>query len=440
MAIDLPLITNVDISETSETTGEINIRWTSPLEIDPVLFPPPYFYKLYRAEGYSGSANLQEVEMNSALDTFAVDNNLNTLGLVYNYRVVLFSGGMDGSDVVDTSAVASSVWLEPTPLLGAIELNWQADVPWSINVQEHPIHDIYRDNVNPDDPDAFALIASVNVNNGGLTFLDEGLSDKIEYCYYVLTRGSYNHPILKDIDPLLNRSQKICAQPNDTIPPCAPVVSLDLLDCEKFLKDAPCDFADFRNTLTWENGGAAECDEDVRRYEIYFSESGADGSFELLSTETGTSLEHLDLPSYKGCYFVIAVDRSGNRSPASETVCNDNCPNYELPNITTPNGDGKNDVFQAFYPLSPTEYSDGYQRCPRFVEKVNISFYNRWGKESYIYESSGENSILINWDGRSFDGQRVPAGVYYYLADIRFDVLAPAQQVKKLKGWIHVLY
>ncbi len=440
LAIDLPLITNVDISETSGTNGEINIRWTPPLEIDPVLFPPPYYYQLLRAEGNSGNTNLQEVALNSALDTFAIDSNLNTLGLVYNYRVVLFSGGLGESNIVDTSAVASSVRLEPTPLLGSIELNWQADVPWSINAQNYPIHDIYRDNVDADDPGAFALIASVNVNQGGLSYLDEGLSDQIEYCYYVLTRGSYNHPMLSGIDPLLNRSQKICAQPNDTIPPCAPTVSIELLNCETFLQNEPCDYSDFYNTISWADVEDAECDEDVRSYEIYFSDSGADGSFELITTQTGTSYTHLDLPSFKGCYFVIAVDRSGNRSPASETVCNDNCPNYELPNITTPNGDGKNDVFQAFYPLSPTEYPDGYDRCPRFVEKVNISFYNRWGKEVYNYESSGENSILINWDGRSFDGQRVPAGVYYYLAEIKFDVLDPTKQVQKIKGWVQVLY
>src|SRR5690606_26373203 len=103
----------------------------------------------------------------------------------------------------------------------------------------------------------------------------------------------------------------------------------------------PCDYSDFYNTISWADVEDAECDEDVRSYEIYFSDSGADGSFELITTQTGTSYTHLDLPSFKGCYFVIAVDRSGNRSPASETVCNDNCPNYELPNITTPNGDGK---------------------------------------------------------------------------------------------------
>ena len=134
------------------------------------------------------------------------------------------------------------------------------------------------------------------------------------------------------------------------------------------------------------------------------------------------------------------MDRSNNRSEPSETVCNDNCPYYELPNVFTPNGDGDNDVFQAFSPDDPGLYHYGYEKCPRFVESVNIRFYNRWGKEVYSFESNGENSILIKWDGRSYTGQRVPAGVYYYLAEVKFNVLDPAKARKKMKGWVHVMY
>ena len=139
MAVDVPLITNVDIIETSETAGTIAVRWVRPLEINPVLFPPPYFYKLFRAEGFSGDANIVEVPLLNAMDTTVVDNGLNTSGTVYNYRVVLFSGGLDDEDIVDTTAVASSVRLEPKPLLGAVELEWTADVPWSINDQDFSV-------------------------------------------------------------------------------------------------------------------------------------------------------------------------------------------------------------------------------------------------------------------------------------------------------------
>ena len=310
------------------------------------------------------------------------------------------------------------------------------------------MHDVYRDRVDPSDPGAFELIGTADVTSQGLYFLDDGdgtpLSDEIEYCYYVVTRGSYGHPLLAGIDPLLNRSQKVCAQPNDTIPPCAPIVAIDVLDvvdCEDFQK-LPCDFDEFSNMLSWSNNESDSCDNDIRFYEIYYSNSGADDSFELLATVTGTSFEHSNLPSYKGCYFIRAIDRSGNSSVFSETVCRDNCPSFELPNVITPNGDGFNDVLQAYNTYDPTKsYSQFAQAsCIRFVESVKISFYNRWGKEVYNYESNGENSILINWDGRTFGGQRVPAGMYYYLAEVTFDVLDPAKATKKIKGQVHITY
>src|SRR5690606_9414071 len=76
MALDVPVITNVDITETSENSGEIFVRWTNPLEIDPILFPPPYYYRLFRAEGFDGNANIVEVPLDNAMDTTVVDAGL----------------------------------------------------------------------------------------------------------------------------------------------------------------------------------------------------------------------------------------------------------------------------------------------------------------------------------------------------------------------------
>ncbi len=77
---------------------------------------------------------------------------------------------------------------------------------------------------------------------------------------------------------------------------------------------------------------------------------------------------HGNLPHHAGCYYVTAVDRSGNECP-SNTVCKDNCPYYELPNVFTPNGDGSNDLFTPF-------------PCPRFVQSVSFVVHNRWGRKS----------------------------------------------------------
>ena len=132
-----------------------------------------------------------------------------------------------------------------------------------------------------------------------------------------------------------------------------------------------------------------------------------------------TSYVHRDLPSFKGCYQITAVDRSGNESPPTETICNDNCPYYELPNVFTPNEDMSNDVFQAYNVFD--EETQSY-KCPRFVKSVNFWVYDRYGKEVYNNLDEDERSILIKWDGKNQQGKEMPSAVYYYLAEVLLSV------------------
>jgi hypothetical protein len=126
-------------------------------------------------------------------------------------------------------------------------------------------------------------------------------------------------------------------------------------------------------------------------------------------------------------------------------VCNDNCPNYVLPNVFTPNGDGYNDAFGAFNQTNlPSEDEPGsmmpdLSKCPRFVRAVNFTVYSRWGKEVFKAISAGENSLFINWNGKNSDGSDAPAGTYYYVAEVTFDVLNPRESVRILKGWIQLI-
>lgn len=439
MQIDAPVITKVSVTHTDPENGTIQIQWTSPLEIDTILFPPPYTYEVVRGVGFDSPEGT--VVSGVLSDTTFVDTGLNTLNEVYNYRIYLYDA--DGT-LTDSSAVASSVRLEPTPSVGSIRLDWNADVPWSNESPDFPYHYIYRNKVDENNPGSFVLIDSVNVISGGLSYLDDGhfnstpLSDELEYCYYIVTRGSYGNPQIPS--PLINNSQVACAQPNDTIPPCQPLsVAIPNANtgdnCQAQLADKACDFTDFENRIVWDANIEDACDDDIRSYNIYFSETGEEGSYNLIANTTNTFFIHGPLTSFAGCYRISAVDRSGNESELSEPICNDNCPNYELPNVFTPNGDGSNDTFR------PLDGSDNnFASCPRFVKSVNFKVYNRWGKEVYTYNSGNENSIYIDWDGRVETGQLLAAGVYYYVAEVEFIALDPARQHKTIKGWVQILY
>lgn len=436
------IVTNVSVTETDQSNGEIYVRWTSPFDIDQSVYPPPYTYELYRGEDFS-SSQMQLISGGKITDTTFVDAGLNTTNSPYNYKVVVYD---NDNDAIDTTMTASSVRLNPSPITGALELNWNAQVPWSNVSQDYPMHLIYRDNINPSDPKELVLIDSVNVATDGFIYLDDGsitgddqLVNTQEYCYYVVTKGTYGNPAI--LEPLINNSQIACAQPNDTIQPCTPkefaIVNLNNdTTCVNFINEKPCEFGDFFNELNWEVAADGECDEDVRSYNIYFSESGEDGTFELIDNVVNTSYIHQGLSSFKGCYKISAVDRSGNESELSEAICNDNCPYYELPNVFTPNGDSMNDVFQAFDAFDETTNS---YKCARFVRNVDFYVYDRNGKEVYNNLDEVEKSILIKWNGTNNNGKEMPSGMYFYLADVTFDVLDKDNQNVQLRGWINLL-
>lgn len=430
LTIDVPVITNVDVLQTDESNGQIRVNWTPPYEINSVSFPPTYTYELIRTEGTGPGGSFTTIT--STNDTTFVDTGLNTKDLSYSYRVILF----DGTDFrVDTSQQASSVRILPQPQVGAIKLNWSANVPWSNVVQDYPYHYIYRDNVLAGDPTAIQLIDSVDVTMEGLSYLDDGrfnsieLDEEIEYCYYVTTQGSYGNALLPE--PLINNSQIICAQPNDIIPPCPPVsVSFNTnFTCDN---QASCgQNVQLSNVLNWEYDNGVECDDDIEYFKVYVSDSGDENTFVLLAETTGLQYFHNNLNSLAFCYYVTSVDRSGNESQISEIICNDNCPQYILPNVFTPNGDGKNDTFR------PLQNND---QCPRFVESVNFKVFNRAGTVVFDYDSrEPEKTIFIDWDGKTNASKDLPAGVYYYSAEVKFIQLNPQDEIQVLNGWVQII-
>lgn len=432
--VDVPLLTNVSVEETDILTGRMLVRWTPPYDIDRTQFPGPFTYELIRSTGFTGNQNRTSVISTS--DTSFIDTGLNTENLVYNYKVIL----KENNTTIDSSSRASSVRLEPTIINEAIELNWTFDVPWNNNLSQFR-HEVYRNrtDANASDTDTFVKIAEVNPSTNGFTYLDDGrhngvpLRKEVDYCYYVVTKGAYN--IDRLVYPLENKSQIICAKPDDDSLPCPPVLTFEGPECSAYLSDKPCNFNSFVHDLSWRPDFSGNCDDELSGYRLYFSAEGEEGEFTLVGTYSAFQLQARisNLSNYKGCYYITAVDRSGNESEPSNIVCVDNCPFYELPNAFTPNGDGVNDTFMAF--------DNPAGKCPRFVIGVEILIVNRWGAEMFSLNSltSNENDIFIRWNGKDKNGNDVPAGTYFYTATVKFDAFDPSLQEKTLKGTIQVL-
>jgi gliding motility-associated-like protein len=455
LPLQVPVITNVTVDKTNKTSavrdGEITVKWLKPVELDRTAYPGPYAYRLYRSEGLNGT-NYSPISPNipttltepESIVTYQDRSGLNTKDVVYRYRLEFYFTNNNTLTLLDTSSAASSVRLDSLPVVNAIDLKWRANVPWN---NENQTHVVYRESRT--EPGVFNIIAQVPVQGAAtFTYRDDGtdrfvgdgnhtltLSADLVYCYKVETVGTYGNA--KIPSPLRNFSQEICASPRDTVRPCPPVLSIDKLICRDYYNNADepenCG-GPYANNLSWtlptESAQGIKCKDPVR-YNLYYKryeEDAFDTSKPIASIPAPLlTYVHPNLTSYAGCYYVTAVDRSGNESNPSNVVCKDNCPYYELPNVFTPNGDGKNEKFEPF-------------RCPQFVESVEFTVYNRWGRK--VFET--DKNILIQWDGRmaadgETAGKELSSWVYYYLAKVKFQRLRRQDEVQNIKGWVQIL-
>jgi len=455
--IDAPVITKVSVDTTSGVNGKISVAWV--VKAGSVADN----YKVYRGVGFTGAVGATPVYEGTSLSF--VDSQLNTAEDIYHYVVVSY----DNSVIVDTSAVASSVRLETQSQVGKISLSWSAVVPWSNDADTSKYHLIFRGPENSKEGD-LVLIDSVNVRTHGFAYTDNGpLDDTKFYCYRVMTRGTYgfnpaaliSFPTMPAV--LKNYSQIICAQPGDSIPPCKPLtpIRVGFQDCETFRKETACNINIYTNTLSWNKPDNDTCRKDVYGYKIYYAAYvGApfsprlDNNFKEIIVRDTFFIDTLTT-SFKGCYKIAAIDRSNNVSEFSDEICIDNCPQYVLPNVFTPDQDCDN-VFSAYgnIPLpgendpKPCGNPDlGSDKCARFVKHVSFRVYNRWGNEVYSYQgdsmsaqSDNEgNSIYLNWNGNDSQGHELSQGVYYYVAEVEFDVVNPSKSTKFIKGWVQIL-
>jgi hypothetical protein len=448
--VDAPVITKVSVEETGDRNGSIRVGWYGPFQIDKTVFPGPYTYMIYRGTGFTGQTSLA-LTANPISDTTFLDTGIDTESAVFTYSIVLYSNTIADPDhwqAIDTSSAASSVRLDAVPKNNEISTVWKAEVPWSNKSEQFPYHLIYRGHEG--DPfDKFVLIDSVDVQRSPFAYSDNGTYQNIPikngetWCYRVMTRGTYNNEAITA--PLQNFSEIACATAGDIEKPCVPELSIVSSDCEKVFETSLGDVKEFSNKIYWN----IRCAKKVRYYRVYSSSNNAGGFTLIADHVTDTFFVARNLSSFAACYKVSAVDSKGLESELSVGVCNDNCPQYALPNVFSPNGDECNDVFSAyglkhFNPGSPESCvpgSDNITKCMRFAEGVSFTVYNRWGKEIYTYESGiGDKSLYINWDGRDNTGQLISPGVYYYQAKVKFTVMDPAKKQQTLKGWIKIMY
>jgi gliding motility-associated-like protein len=378
---ELPIITKNSVGATDLTAGRDTVQWVMPTELDTTdIFTGPFRYEVYRGDGFNNPQTLifssPESSSLGALSGELIVENINTESQANVYRVDLINAG----EFVGSSSPASSVFVSVDPNDEALNLSWNFNHPWQ-NFE----YDVYK-------WDETLSVWNFLATTTEPEYVDTGLENGQEYCYYVVAKGSYSSDQFGDT--LINFSQELCSVPFDKTPPCAPLL---LIDCD-------CDLQD--NFLSWTNTNeACEDTDDTEVYYVYYAPIEGE-ELVLIDSIFGadnTDWMHNFNGSIAGCYAITALDydfvnNRRNESERSNTVCCDNCPDYRLPNVFTPNGDGTNDFFVPF------PY--------KFVESIDLQIYNRWGQ--VVFETTDPD---IKWDGTHKDaGIRVPDGVYYYIA------------------------
>lgn len=404
---DVPVITHATVDTTAIDEGQVSIAWAWPNELDSQQYPGPYEYRINTSPdlGFEQPSLVQTIPSATyrglQKDTNAVFTNINTLELPHSYSIDLYYTNpiTNTLDTVGAAKSASTPYLTITPGYEQLALSVEHDIAW-INSE----YVFYKQNKRTLEWD------SIGVSSDG-TFIDSNLVIGVTYCYLAKTIGSFG--VDGFVDPIINFSQSRCAIPRDTIAPCAPSLQASA-NCELFY-----------NELSWEFS-QLNCANDVVGYKVYFQNKGL-GDFTQIASLTGdeffnNSRDQRDTLQFSlaGCYYITAIDSYNNESVASNMVCVDNCPEYTLPNVFSPNGDEINDLFVPF------PY--------KFVDSVNFVVFNRWGQE--VFSTTDPN---LRWNGRDqSNGKKLSTGVYFYVIQVN-EIRLGGDTQKTLKGSIHLL-
>ena len=391
----VPVITNVSVTNTDAVTGSIFIAWRKP-NLDTIPALGPYEFVISRAEGIGGTeyVNINTINTVDLNDTTYTDV-INTESKGYIYKIELWNNTPGNRFQIGEPAYASSLFLQVFPGDRKARFIINRNVPW-INTS----YDFFRYN---EITTSFDSIGTTNQ----LDFVDEGLENGKQYCYYVRSTGGY--PANEMPKNLLNLSQSACTVPIDNEPPCRPEINVT----------SQCD--SLYNTISWVIPDS--CFTDVTKYYIYYKKS-FENDITLLD-----SIPDKNIFSYQhmlnqaddviaGCYAISAVDLNGNESQKSLVICVDSCNFYEIPNVFTPNGDNINDRLVA--------------KTSGLVEKIDFKLFNRNGLMLFQTDEP-----RIDWDG-TYEGRIVSPGVYFYQCDV-YERRLSGIELFHLSGFVHVI-
>lgn len=399
------IITQATVDSTAISTGKITVQWMNPSQLDTLdQFPPPYSAQLERSsKGQNKFIPIGNAYHYPSYASFKnekyTDTLLATQQNAYDYSINLSYTKNGLLKPLNQSIPASSVFLKLYNSNKSIVLTWDELVPWN-NTQT-----IVYKKING----VFDSIGFTDKN----TFKDLQLENGKSYCYKIKRIGHYN----KQLYPFLieNYSQENCGIPIDTIKPCQPILEVE----------SPCNSNSLNQEIVLKWNYPNTCEQDQDSFLVYWKQKTTD-PWLLLARVPNTAFQYTDKrlqleKTIHGCYAIGSSDSSGNQSELNQSVCIENCPLYQLPNVFTPaNDDSLNESFKPF------PY--------RFVSAVHTQIFNRWG--NMVFET---NDPDINWNGTDQGtGIACAAGVYFYICEITESYLTGNKQ-RIIRGSIQLI-
>jgi gliding motility-associated-like protein len=388
----------VDVSQTSETQGNIEIKWlrpfTDPNNLDLNVFKGPYkinlMHRVAAADNFEMIYTFATPVFTDLPQAFT-HSLINTKSQQHNYYISFYSD----STFIGNSQRANSEFLSSVSSDRRIDLQWKAEVPW-----DNFNYKIFK---RDSGASTYVLIGTTTTT----AFSDQNaVVNGKPYQYYVEAAGLYSDTLLPR--PLINRSEEIFAKAKDRTAPVSPTLQI-VADC-----------ASGDVNLSWND--ISIFSDDVASYQLLYKPSVDAAWVPVTIIKQGDVLTFNSdgLTSIAGCYAVNATDINGNIGNNSPDFCIDNCPQFELPNVFTPNGDGVNDFF------TPIKV--------RQIKEISLTVCDRWG--NLAFKSTDPN---FKWDGISQVSKTASSeGTFFYVCEV-FEWRVNGIAKRTLKGTVQLI-